>query len=131
MGIALSARIVDGDGQIQIRFASLCGVAPLPASAGKTERHRLSRGGDRQANRALYRIAVTGMPCDRRTEDCVEKRGRDGKSKKGAVGCLKRYVAREVFRALRRPPGIKGLHGRICARPGKLRASLRSRWARP
>ena len=89
-------------------FASLCGVAPLLASSGKTGRHRLNRGGDRRANRALHQIAVTRMPYDQRTKDYVGKRKRDGKSKKEAIRCLKRYIAREVFRALRNPLEIKG-----------------------
>lgn len=92
----------------EAEFASLCGVAPLLASSGKTERHRLNRGGDRRANRALYQIAVTRMSYDQRTKDYVGKRKRDGKSKKEAIRCLKRYIAREVFRALRNPFEIKG-----------------------
>lgn len=92
----------------EAEFASLCGVAPLLASSGKTERHRLNRGGDRRANRALYQIAVTRMSYDQRTKDYVEKRRRDGKSKKETIRCLKRYIAREVFRALRHPFEIKG-----------------------
>ena len=92
----------------EAEFASLCGVAPLLASSGKTERHRLNRGGDRRANRALYQIAVTRMSYDQRTKDYVGKRKRDGKSKKEAIRCLKRYIAREVFRALRNPLETKG-----------------------
>ena len=92
----------------EAEFASLCGVAPLLASSGKTERHRLNRGGDRRANRALYQIAVTRMSYDGRTKDYVAKRKRDGKSKKEVIRCLKRYIAREVFRALRRPLEVKG-----------------------
>lgn len=92
----------------EAEFASLCGVAPLLASSGKTERHRLNRGGDRRANRALYQIAVTRMSYDQRTKDYVGKRKRDGKSKKEAIRCLKRYIAREAFRALRNPLEIKG-----------------------
>ena len=92
----------------EAEFASLCGVAPLLASSGKTERHRLNRGGDRRANRALYQIAATRMSYDQRTKDYVGKRKRDGKSKKEAIRCLKRYIAREAFRALRNPLEIKG-----------------------
>lgn len=92
----------------EAEFASLCGVAPLLASSGKTERHRPNRGGDRRANRALYQIAVTRMSHDQRTKDYVGKRKRDGKSKKETIRCLKRYIAREVFRALRNPLEIKG-----------------------
>lgn len=91
----------------EAEFASLCGVAPLLASSGKTERYRLNRGGDRRANRALYQIAVTRMSYDQRTKDYVAKRKRDGKSKKETIRCLKRYIAREVFRALRHPLEIK------------------------
>ena len=67
------------------------------------ERHRLSRGGDGRANGALYQIAVTRMSYDQRTKDYVGKRKRGGKPKKDAIGCLKRYIAREVFRATRSP----------------------------
>ena len=92
----------------EAEFASLCGVAPLLASSGKTERRRLNRGGDRRANRALYQIAVTRMSYDGRAKDYVAKRKRGGKSKKETIRCLKRYIAREVFRALRRPLEVKG-----------------------
>lgn len=92
----------------EAEFASLCGAAPLLASSGKTERHRLNRGGDRKASRALYQIAVTRMSYDQRTKDYVEKRKGDGKSKKETIRCLKRYIAREVFGALRHPLEVKG-----------------------
>ena len=85
-------------------FANLCGAAPIPASSGKITRHRLNRGGDRQANLALYWIAIGRMSWDQRTKDYVAKRTAEGKSKKEIVRCLKRYVAREVFRALRDRP---------------------------
>ena len=91
----------------EAEFASLCGVAPLLASSGKTERHRLNRGATAR-QQALYQIAVTRMSYDQRTKDYVGKRKRDGKSKKEAIRCLKRYIAREVFRALRNPLEIKG-----------------------
>ena len=68
----------------------------------------MNSGGDRRANRALYQIAVTRMSYDQRTKDYVGKRKRDGKSKKEAIRCLKRYIAREVFRALRNPLEVKG-----------------------
>lgn len=89
-------------------LASLCGVAPLPAGSGKTERRRPKGGGGGRANRAPCRIAAAGMSYDQRTRDCVEKRRRDGKPRKGTIRCLKRYIAREVFRALRHPFEIKG-----------------------
>ena len=81
-------------------FASLCGVSPVQASSGKTHRHRLNRGGDRQANAALWRIALVRLNCDQRTKDYLAKRVSDGKSKTEAIRCLKRYIAREVFDAL-------------------------------
>jgi transposase len=81
-------------------FAHLCGVAPLPASSGKTQRHRLSRGGNRDANRALYLLAVGRLGWDARTRVYAERRTRDGKTKAEIIRCLKRYIAREVYRAL-------------------------------
>ena len=81
-------------------FARLCGVAPLPASSGKTNRHRLNRGGDRIANNALWRIVLVRMSGDPRTRNYVERRTKEGLSKKEIIRCLKRYVAREVYRRL-------------------------------
>ena len=83
-------------------FAKLCGVSPLDASSGKQERHRLNRSGDRQANSALWHIVFTRMVNDPRTKHYIERRIKDGRTKKEAVRCLKRYVAREVFAALPR-----------------------------
>ena len=81
-------------------FASLCGASPVQASSGKTHRHRLNRGGDRQANAAQWRITLVRLHCDPRTKDYLTKRVKDGKSKTEAIRCLKRYIAREVFAAL-------------------------------
>jgi transposase len=81
-------------------FAMLCGAAPLPASSGRTHRHRLNRGGDRQANAALYRIVITRLRHDPRTRAYAERRTAEGMSKKEIIRCLKRYVAREVYTAL-------------------------------
>ncbi|MGH2909824.1 MAG: IS110 family transposase [Solirubrobacteraceae bacterium] len=81
-------------------LAMLCGAAPIPASSGKTNRHRLNRGGDRQANSALWRIVITRMGTDQRTKDYVARRTTEGLSKREIIRCLKRYVAREVFAAL-------------------------------
>ena len=83
-------------------FAKLCGVSPLDASSGKQERHRLNRSGDRQANSALWHIVFTRMVSDPRTRHYIERRMKDGRTKKEAIRCLKRYVAREVFAALPR-----------------------------
>ena len=75
----------------------------IPASSGKTTRHRLNRGGDRQANSALHMVVVSRMRTDERTKAYVERRLREGLSKKEIMRCLKRYVAREVFRTLVKP----------------------------
>jgi transposase len=81
-------------------FAHLCGVAPIHASSGKTIRHRLNRGGNRQANHALWRIVFTRMSSDARTRAYVERRLGEGRSKPEIMRILKRYVAREVYRHL-------------------------------
>lgn len=82
-------------------FASLCGVAPLPATSGKTTaRHRLNRGGDRHANAALYRIVLCRLRYDPATRAYVERRTKEGLTKPEIIRCLKRYVAREVRHAL-------------------------------
>jgi len=84
-------------------FAALTGCSPIPASSGKTHRHRLNRGGDRQANAALWRIAIVRLASDKRSQTYVAKRLSEGKSKTEAIRCLKRYIAREVFDALPQP----------------------------
>jgi transposase len=81
-------------------FAMLCGAAPLPASSGRTLRHRLNRGGDRQANAALYRIVLCRLRWDPRTRAYAERRTAQGMSKKEIIRCLKRYIAREVYTAI-------------------------------
>ena len=78
-------------------FAALCGVSPVPASSGKTMRHRLNRGGDRAANSALHIIAIGRLRTDARTKAYVAKRIAEGHSKLEAIRCLKRYIAREVY----------------------------------
>ena len=81
-------------------FAHLCGASPIDASSGKQERHRLNRSGDRQANSALWHIVITRMVYDPRTTEYIDRRTKQGLTKKEAVRCLKRYVAREVFSLL-------------------------------
>lgn len=81
-------------------LAHLCGVAPIPASSGRTDRHRLHRGGDRAANSALYVITLCRMRHDPRTRAYVERRTQQGLSKKEIIRCLKRYIIREVHTAL-------------------------------
>jgi transposase len=78
-------------------FAALCGVSPVPASSGKTIRHRLNRGGDRAANSALHIIAIGRLRTDQKTKEYVARRIAEGHSKLDAIRALKRYLAREVF----------------------------------
>jgi transposase len=103
--------VAAGDNPERLRsegaFARLCGVAPLPASSGRTTRHRLNRGGDRDANRALYLLAIGRMSWDPRTRDYVARRTAEGLSKPEIIRCLKRYLAREVYRLLRAPRDLR------------------------
>jgi transposase len=86
-------------------FAHVCGVAPIHASSGKTVRHRLNRGGNRQANHALWRIVFTPMSSDQRTRAHVERHLAEGRSKPEIMRILKRCVAREVYRPTTRRHG--------------------------
>jgi transposase len=99
--VAAKLLIAAGDNPHRIRseaaWAHLCGVAPIPASSGKVQRHRLNRGGNRQANSALYRIVLTRMSNDERTKTYVAKRTAEGKTIGEIARILKRYVAREVY----------------------------------
>jgi transposase len=79
----------------------MCAVAPIPASSGKTRRHRLNRGGNREANHALWRIVITRMSAHPATRAYVERRTAEGLPEKEIIRCLKRYVAREVYPYLR------------------------------
>lgn len=104
--VASAILVAAGDNPERLKneatFAKLCGVSPLDASSGKQVRHRLNRGGDRQANSALWHIVFTRMVKDPRTRHYIERRMKDQRTKKEAIRCLKRYVAREVFAALPR-----------------------------
>jgi transposase len=97
--------VAAGDNPQRLRsepaWAHLCAAAPIPASSGKTTRHRLDPGGDRQANHALWRIVITRMSSHAPTRAYVERRTAEGLSKKEIIRCLKRYVAREVYPHLR------------------------------
>ena len=100
--------VTAGDNADRIRseaaFAKLCGVAPQPASSGRTSgRHRLSRGGDRAANSALYIVTIVRMRHHQPTRDYVERRTAEGLSKREIIRCLKRYIAREIYANLPRP----------------------------
>ncbi|WP_433200209.1 IS110 family transposase [Dactylosporangium sp. CS-047395] len=83
-------------------FAALCGVSPIEASSGKTQRRRLNRGGDRRANSALYTITIARLRWDQRTRAYVERRTNEGKTRREAIRCLKRYIARELFQLITR-----------------------------
>ena len=85
-------------------FAALCGVSPVQASSGQTIRHRLNRGGNRKANSALWRIATTRMRTDAATKEYVTRRQGEGKNRKEIIRCLKRHIAREIYRLLTNPP---------------------------
>jgi transposase len=89
------ARLAD-----EASFAALCGVSPVDASSGRRQRHRLNRGGNRDANRALWVIVMARMAKDARTRRYVERRTSEGLSKKEIIRCLKRYVAREIYKVL-------------------------------
>lgn len=97
--------IVAGDNPDRIRsepaFAKLCGVAPIPASSGMTTRHRLNRGGHRQANAALYRVVIVRMQHHEPTKAYVARRTAEGKTKAEIIRCLKRLLAREIWAAMR------------------------------
>ena len=85
-------------------FASLAGVAPIPASSGLTTRHRLNRCGDRQLNRALHTIALSRIRHDQTTRNYAERRTTQGKTSREIKRCLKRYIARDLYRLLEHPP---------------------------
>jgi len=105
---AAALLVTAGDNPQRMRseaaFANLCASAPIPASSGKTTRHRLNRGGDRRANQALWRVAMVRMAHDPRTRDYVQRRTAEGKTKKEIIRCLKRYIAREAYGAIINPP---------------------------
>ena len=102
---AITLLIAIGDNPDRLRseaaFARLCGVAPIPASSGRTNRHRLHRGGNRQANSALHVAAIVRLRYCERTQAYAKRRQAEGRTKPEIIRCLKRYLAREVFRALR------------------------------
>jgi hypothetical protein len=107
VGTAAEMLILIGDNpertHSEAALAKLCGACPAPASSSKTTRHRLNRGGNRQANAALYRVVIVRMRAHQPTLDDVSRRTAEGKSKPEIIRCLKRYVAREIFGYLCRP----------------------------
>jgi transposase len=103
--VAGAVLVAAGDNPERLRsegaFANLCGVAPLPASSGKTSgRHRLNRGGDRHANCALWRVVIVRLATHEQTRNYLARRTQEGMSKPEIIRCLKRYVAREIYREL-------------------------------
>jgi len=106
-GVEVTATLlsVAGDNPERLRsesaFAALCGVCPLPASSGQTNRHRLNRGGNRQANAALHRIAIVRLRWHEKTKAYVARRTAEGLSRREILRCLKRFIAREIFHLLR------------------------------
>ena len=105
---AAALLLAAGDNPDRLRsesaFSMLCGASPVEASSGKVTRHRLNRGGDRQANAALYRIVLVRLRYDSRTQEYVQRRTKEGMSKIEIMRCLKRYVAREVYQAITDAP---------------------------
>jgi transposase len=87
-------------------FARLAGAAPIPASSGQTIRYRLDRGGDRKLNRTLHQIIVTRRRLHQPTIDYINRRTQQGRSRREATRCLKRYLARNLYRLLEHPPAM-------------------------
>lgn len=108
--VAATLLVAAGDNPERMRteasFAALCAASPVEASSGKIVRHRLNQGGNRQANNALWRIAMVRLSCDPRTRQYAERRRREGKTEREILRCLKRYIAREIFRLLVDPPQV-------------------------
>ncbi len=106
--VAAALLVTAGDNPHRMRneasFAALCGASPIEASSGATVRHRLNRGGNRQANNALWRIAITRLRVDQRTIDYAQRRRAQGKTRREIIRCLKRHIAREIYRLLTDPP---------------------------
>jgi transposase len=88
------------------KLARAAGIAPIPASSGRTDRHRLDRGGNRQINAAIHRMAVTRARCDPHTQNYIARKKAEGKTNRDAIRCLKRHLARRIWQLLRAPqPG--------------------------
>jgi transposase len=99
--VAAKLLIAAGDNPERLRneaaFAALCGASPVPASSGKTHRHRLNRGGDRQANNALWTVAMVRLSNHPETRAYAERRAKDGLTRRDTIRCLKRYIARQLY----------------------------------
>ena len=108
VGPISAARIViawshPGRFRSEAAFATLAGASPIPASSGQTIRHRLNRGGDRQLNRALHTIALSRRATHQPTRAYIDRRTREGKTTREINRCLKRYLARHLYRLLEKP----------------------------
>ena len=90
------------------KLARAAGVAPIPVSSGKTNRHRLDRGGNHQINATIHRIAVTRLRCHPETQDYIARKRAEGKSTKEAIRCLKRHLARRIWHLLQPPHPVGG-----------------------
>jgi len=108
--VASGLLVAAGDNPERLRtqasFAALCGSSPVEASSGKITRHRLNRGGNREANNALWRIVMVRLTCDPVTQAYAARRRGEGKTDREIMRCLKRYVAREVYRLITAPPAV-------------------------
>lgn len=108
--VASSLLIAAGDNPERMRseaaFAALRGTSPIEASSGATTRHRLNRGGNRQANNALWRIAMIRLRIDQKSIDYAARRTAEGKTRREILRCLKRHIAREIYKLLTDPPQI-------------------------
>jgi transposase len=119
VGVQHAARLLIAAGEnierfhSEAAFAHLCAAAPISASSGKTRRHRLNYGGNRQANRTLHMIIVVRLRYCERTKTYMQRRQTEGLTKKEVIRCLRRYLARELYRTLR--ADLATLHQRLDA----------------
>src|SRR5688572_30271304 len=90
------------------KLARAAGVAPVPVSSGNTRRHRLDRGGNRQINATIHRVAITRLRCHPETQDYIARKRAEGKSTKDAIRCLKRHLVRRIWHLLQTPAPIPG-----------------------
>ena len=111
-GTAAEMLLLVGDNRERIHseaaLAKPCGVCPVPASSGKTSRHRLDRSGNREINAAIHRVAVTRARCHPETRDYIARKTADGKTHREAISCLKRHLTRHVWRLLQPPIPDRG-----------------------
>lgn len=102
--------VAAGDNPERLRneasFAAFCGVSPIEASSGKNSRHRLNRGGNRQANNALWRVAMVRLPTDQRTQQYAARKRAEGKTPRHTLRCLKRFIAPDIYRILTDPQPV-------------------------